>query len=192
MSFLSVLPVFPTIHSFKIARLFTDIYKSQLLPQISQPTIALLDGFEFEELRVQINPQSGAHAVIVVVDIDAKVIDRPAINDTGGVILIEAGRPQPPPAGGCVTFGIVSICPCTVCDCIGSRNALSRFITAKVSVHLIDTEQENLIHRCMAGFGFVRRIFIGADNRICYYRPLCQVERRVQESVVQPFTNCAG
>ena len=144
----------------------------------------------FDALRIQFNPQSGTHAVTIVADAAAHATNRPGANDTGCVILHVAGRPQPPPASGCVPFGIGITCPCTVGDCIGSRNTHSCFITAKVSVHLINAEQEYLIHCCMAGFGFVRRIFVLADNLICYHRPLCRAERRMQERVVQPFTNC--
>ena len=50
-------------------------------------------------LCFQIYPQSGANTVIVVVDIVAVMIDGAIVVDIGSVVLIVAGRPEPPPAG---------------------------------------------------------------------------------------------
>ena len=57
-----------------------------------------MDDFRFEDLRVQINPQSGADGNVSVVDRDAVLADVAVIADIGDTILIDAGRPQPPPA----------------------------------------------------------------------------------------------
>lgn len=42
--------------------------------------------------------QCGADSIVIVVDIVAVLIDVAVIVDIGGIILIVAGRPQPPPA----------------------------------------------------------------------------------------------
>ena len=57
-----------------------------------------MDDFRLEDSRVQINPQSGADSIVIVVDIVAVLVDVAVIVDIGGIILIVAGRPQPPPA----------------------------------------------------------------------------------------------
>lgn len=50
------------------------------------------------DLAVNSDPHRGADRIVVVVDIVAVPIDRAVIVDIGGIILIVAGRPQPPPA----------------------------------------------------------------------------------------------
>ncbi len=57
-----------------------------------------MDDFRFEDLRVQINPQSGADGNVSVVDRDAVLADVSVTADKGGISLTEAGRPQPPSA----------------------------------------------------------------------------------------------
>lgn len=42
--------------------------------------------------------QCGADGVVIVLDIVAVLVDVAVIVDIGGIILIVAGRPQPPPA----------------------------------------------------------------------------------------------
>ena len=63
-----------------------------------------MDDLRFEDLRVQINPQSGADSTVNAVDIDAVIEDVADIVDIGGKILIVAGRPQPPTAVANVAF----------------------------------------------------------------------------------------
>ena len=46
---------------------------------------------KFEELRVQINPQSGAHGTEIDIDVAAEHIDAADATDTSGKILIGAG-----------------------------------------------------------------------------------------------------
>ena len=67
-----------------------------------------MDDFRFEELRVQIYPQSGADSIPIVVDTatDTAPDDAAAKGDTGGTPLTAAGRPQPPPA---VAVGAIDI-----------------------------------------------------------------------------------
>ena len=74
----------------------------RLSPQISSLTLAL-DDPGFEELRVQIDPQSGANAVKIKVDHETIVIDRAVTVDKGGKVLTITGRPEPPPASGFAT-----------------------------------------------------------------------------------------
>lgn len=69
---------------------------------------------QMPDLAVDSDPHRGADRSVVVVGIVAAHIDRAVIVDKGGIILIEAGRPQPPPAGGFVTFGIAVTCICSV------------------------------------------------------------------------------
>ena len=73
-----------------------------------------MDDFRFEDLRVQIDPQSGADSIVSVVDTEAALTDVAVIVDKGGNIPSAAGRPQPPPAGGFATFGIAITCTCSV------------------------------------------------------------------------------
>ena len=56
-----------------------------------------MDDFKFEDLRVQINPQSGADRILVA-DRVANRIDFAAFVDLEDTILRVAGRPQVPPA----------------------------------------------------------------------------------------------
>ena len=57
-----------------------------------------MDDFRLKDLRVQIDPQSGADSTDIVVDNGAELEDVADIADNGGIIRIVAGRPQPPPA----------------------------------------------------------------------------------------------
>ena len=57
-----------------------------------------MDDFRLKDLRVQIDPQSGADSTEIDEDIAAVLTDVAVIVDIGGIILIVAGRPQPPPA----------------------------------------------------------------------------------------------
>lgn len=67
----------------------------RLSPQISSRHTACatltLDDFRFEELRVQIDPQSGANSVMSIADKVTKVINRAVMIDSGGATLIIAG-----------------------------------------------------------------------------------------------------
>ncbi|MBQ1735908.1 MAG: hypothetical protein II038_13755, partial [Lachnospiraceae bacterium] len=58
-----------------------------------------MDDFRVEELRSQIDPQSGANGAVSVVDIVAAVVDGAVAADEGSVVGTVAGGPQPPPAG---------------------------------------------------------------------------------------------
>lgn len=88
-----------------------------------------MDDFRFEELRVQIYPQSGADGIITAEDIEADLADVPAIDDKGGSSLITAGRPQPPPT---VDLGAIDIR--SISNCIIGRLALSCAIGAEILI----------------------------------------------------------
>ena len=65
-----------------------------------------MDDFRLKDLRVQIDPQSGADSTEIDEDIAAVLTDVAATADIGGIILTVAGRPQPPPA---VAVGAIDI-----------------------------------------------------------------------------------
>ena len=66
------------------------------------------------DLAVNSDPHRGADGNDTTVDTAAVPKDRAEIVDIGGNKLIEAGRPQPPQAGGFATFGIAVTCRCSV------------------------------------------------------------------------------
>lgn len=66
------------------------------------------------DLAVNSDPHRGADRIADVADTAAVPKDRAEIVDIGGNKLIEAGRPQPPQAGGFATFGIAVTCRCSV------------------------------------------------------------------------------
>ena len=74
-----------------------------------------MDDFRLKDLRVQIDPQSGADSKDIVVDNVAVSIDVAVTVDIGGIILIVTGRPQPPPAVATVAF------PSAISNCIIRR-----------------------------------------------------------------------
>ena len=74
-----------------------------------------MDDFRLKDLRVQIDPQSGADSIVSVVDTEAALTDVAVIVDVGGIMLREAGRPQPPPAVATVAF------PSAISNCIIRR-----------------------------------------------------------------------
>ena len=57
-----------------------------------------MDDFRLKDLRVQIDPQSGADSNVIAADIAAEPKDVAVKVDIGGIIQIVAGRPQPPTA----------------------------------------------------------------------------------------------
>ena len=59
-----------------------------------------VEDFGFEDLRFQTDPQSGANSAPVVAHEVAEAVDAAAAVDVGRVVGIQAGRPQPPQAGG--------------------------------------------------------------------------------------------
>ena len=93
-----------------------------------------MDDFRLKDLRVQINPQSGADSTDIAVDIAAVLIDVAATADIGGTIQIVAGRPQPPPAVATVAF------PSAISNCIIRRLTLSCTIGAEILIDLCYTE----------------------------------------------------
>ena len=92
-----------------------------------------MDDERFEDLRCKIDPQSGANTDIVIVDIVAIVVDRPVIVDIGGIVLIIAGRPQPPPAGKAHSIESPDYAPS------GDNRLLSLFIQAPSRLRQSDT-----------------------------------------------------
>ena len=138
----------------------------QLSPQISSRHTACatltLDDFRFEELRVQIDPQSGANSVMSIVDIVPRGTDRAVTADIGGDILITAGRPEPPPARGCATccfLSITFICP--LCLCISRWCTFSCFVTIKILFNFVDAEQKYFIGCGVSGIRVIFGILIG-------------------------------
>ena len=138
----------------------------RLSPQISSRHTACatltLDDFRFEELRVQIDPQSGANSVIISVDRATSAIDRAATVDMGGVKLIIAGRPEPPPARGCATCCFIAItCICPLCLCISRWCTFSCFVTIKILFNFVDAEQKYFIGCGVSGIRVIFGILIG-------------------------------
>ena len=93
-----------------------------------------MDDFRLKDLRVQIDPQSGANGIISVVDTVAVLVDIAVIADIGGITLKVAGRPQPPPAVATVAF------PSAISNCIIRRLTLSCTIGAEILIDLCYTE----------------------------------------------------
>ena len=82
----------------------------------------------FEELRVKIYPQSGTNTGTAGVDREAEMKDGAIEVDTGSVVLIVAGRPEPPPTGKAPIYLVVGICISSLCDCIICSGALTRAV----------------------------------------------------------------
>ena len=102
-----------------------------------------MDDFRLKDLRVQIDPQSGADSIENaavetvaahkgVVDTGAALTDVAVTADTGGIILNVAGRPQPPPA--------VATAPNAISNCIIRRLTLSCTIGAEILIDFCYTE----------------------------------------------------
>ena len=91
-----------------------------------------MDDFRLKDLRVQIDPQSGADSIESAVDIVAVLGDVAAIVDKGGIKLTDAGRPQPPPA--------VATAPNAISNCIIRRLTLSCTIGAEILIDFCYTE----------------------------------------------------
>ena len=108
-----------------------------------------VEDFRFEELRCQINPQSGANAAKISVDKEADLVDAAARADIGGKILILAGRPQPPQAVAIVANDIRSICNCK-CNCKIRRLTLSCTTGVEIFIRFRYAKQEHLILCCVA------------------------------------------
>lgn len=66
------------------------------------------------DLAVDSDPHRGADGTDTNVDKVAVLEDVAVTEDTGGTILTDAGRPQPPQVGGFAAFGIAITCPCSV------------------------------------------------------------------------------
>lgn len=92
-----------------------------------------MDDFRLKDLRVQIDPQSGADSIAIVEDIDAVLKDDAVRADTGGMNLIAAGRPQPPPPA-------VATAPSAISNCIIRRLTLSCTIGAEILIDFCYTE----------------------------------------------------
>ena len=82
----------------------------------------------FEELRVKIYPQSGTNTGTAGVDREAEMKDGAIEVDTGSVVLIVAGRPEPPPAGIAHIYLVIGICIRSLLDCIIRSVALTRAV----------------------------------------------------------------
>lgn len=93
-----------------------------------------MDDFRLKDLRVQIDPQSGADSTVSDVDIEAVHTDAADMGDRGDIRLIEAGRPQPPPAVATVAF------PSAISNCIIRRLTLSCTIGAEILIDFCYTE----------------------------------------------------
>ena len=93
-----------------------------------------MDDFRLKDLRVQIDPQSGADSIAIVEDFEAVLIDVAVKEDIGGTILSVAGRPQPPPAVATVVF------PSAISNCIIRRLTLSCTIGAEILIDFCYTE----------------------------------------------------
>ena len=93
-----------------------------------------MDDFRLKDLRVQIDPQSGADSTVIAVDIAAELVDVAVSVDSGGISLIAAGRPQPPPAVATVSF------PSAISNCIIRRLTLSCTIGAEILIDFCYTE----------------------------------------------------
>ena len=93
-----------------------------------------MDDFRLKDLRVQIDPQSGADSTVIDEDMVAALIDVAEIEDIGGIILIAAGRPQPPPAVATVSF------PSAISNCIIRRLTQSCTIGAEILIDFCYTE----------------------------------------------------
>lgn len=91
-----------------------------------------MDDFRLKDLRVQIDPQSGADSTVTVEDTAAALMDVAAIVDEGGTRLMVAGRPQPPPA--------VASVPSAISNCIIRRLTLSCTIGAEILIDFCYTE----------------------------------------------------
>lgn len=82
---------------FCVAVLLLNSYIFSILP-FSAP-LAMRDSdfefadFRFEDLKVQINPQSGTNGTIIVIDIVAVIADVAGVADLRSVLTIVAGRP---------------------------------------------------------------------------------------------------
>ena len=82
-----------------------------------------------DNLGIQIDPQSGANGKTIDVDMGTDLEDNAVHVDKGGKILIDAGRPQPPPA-----VAIVAIDTHSICNCILRGLTLSCTIYAKIFI----------------------------------------------------------
>ena len=129
---------------------------------------------------------------MIIVDIVTTVIDRAVTEDMGGIILIIARRPQPPPASVCATWGFISIVRiCSLCLCISCRCTFSCIITIEILLRLVDAEQKYFIRCCIAGTCVVARIFIGRYGCVLNQRPFFFTECCIKKGIIQPFTQRA-
>ena len=72
-----------------------------------------------EDIRFQIDPQSGADTTTAIVDI-AEVERAVRADDVGGIALTAARRTQPPPPSGCAVRCLVAAgCVSSLFDRIG-------------------------------------------------------------------------
>ena len=88
---------------------------------------------------LQIYPQSGANTASIIAEIVTVSVNAALNVYTSGIILIGAGRPEPPPTGGFATYGVIIVCICSLAFGICRRCAHSCCIGAKIFIDLIDT-----------------------------------------------------
>ena len=124
-------------------------------PQICSLALAR-DDLRFEELRVQIYPQSGTNGIVIKADAVAIVKDRAIVDDERCVELITAGRAKPPPAIAAGFKGSLRIA-------ISSALTLPNTIGAEMLFRFCYAEKEHLVECPISGVCAVLGIFIRCD-----------------------------
>ena len=142
-----------------------------------------MDDGRFEDLRFQIDPQSGPNRIIAVVDIVAARVDGSNAADIRSAAGIVAGRPQPPPA---ITVIRVYITPLRLG--ILCRFTLPGRIRGEVLVGFRDAEQKNLVLRGISRVCVKVRVLVRTDSHRRDHGLLVIAEGRIQEAVIQPFS----